>query len=180
MTTAEPSGAHAEGAAAPPDPLDDFVRHWHETVRLILDEERRLVEQVVPEGPLVLARAALGGDRLFFTGTGRSGLVMRMGAMRLAQMGFSAHVVGETVTPALRAGDWLVAFSGSGRTRTVRVAAEEARAAGGRILAITADAGSPLADLAESVIVLPAPVKDDPYVVAGNWCHVEAGRHAPP
>jgi 6-phospho-3-hexuloisomerase len=92
---------------------------------------------------------------------GRSGLVMRMGAMRLAQLGLPVHVTGETTTPALRSGDWLIAFSGSGRTGSVRVAAEEAQAVGGRVLAVTADAGSPLARAAQAVLLVPAAVKDD-------------------
>ncbi len=46
----------------------------------------------------------------------RSGLMMRVFAMRLMHMGFESHVVGETLTPAVEKGDLLVIGSGSGET----------------------------------------------------------------
>ena len=47
--------------------------------------------------------------RIYVVGAGRSGLVAKAFAMRLVHLGIKVFVVGETVTPALRAGDtrWL-------------------------------------------------------------------------
>ena len=60
--------------------------------------------------------ALLSAKRVFVIGAGRSGLVAKAFAMRLMHLGLDIHVVGETITPALREGDILVVVSGSGET----------------------------------------------------------------
>jgi 6-phospho-3-hexuloisomerase len=54
--------------------------------------------------------------RWFFSGQGRSGLVVQMAAMRFMHMGRQAHFVGEPTAPSIRSGDGLVIVSGSGET----------------------------------------------------------------
>jgi hypothetical protein len=88
-------------------------------------------------------------------GEGRSGLAVRMAAMRLMHLGCRVHVVGETTTPALNDGDVLIAVSGPGGTPGVAMTAEQAKVAGGRIVAVTTTASSPLAVIAELVIPTP-------------------------
>jgi 6-phospho-3-hexuloisomerase len=66
----------------------------------------------------------MGAQRIYVMGAGRSGLVAKAFAMRMMHLGFQAYVVGETITPALRQGDLMVIFSGSGRTKTVADIAE--------------------------------------------------------
>ena len=95
--------------------------------------------------------------RVFVAGAGRSGLAMRAFAMRLMHLGIPTFVVGETVTPGMAAGDVLVIGSGSGRTESVLGVARKAKALGGRIVVITIDEESPLAELAEVVVRIPAP-----------------------
>lgn len=55
-------------------------------------------------------------DRIFLTGSGRSGLALKAFAMRLAQLGKNAFFVGETTTPAIKDNDLLVIASSSGET----------------------------------------------------------------
>ena len=97
--------------------------------------------------------------RIFVLGAGRSGLVMRMFAMRLMHLDFAAHVVGETTTPAIAPGDLLLACSGSGETPVTCLLAEKAAAAGARLAAITAAPSSRLAATANAVVALPTPHK---------------------
>ena len=53
------------------------------------------------EGELAeLERRVLAADRVFVAAAGRSLLAIRGFAMRLMHFGFTAYVVGETVTPA--------------------------------------------------------------------------------
>lgn len=99
--------------------------------------------------------------RVFVHGAGRSGLALRMTAMRLMHLGLDVHVVGETTTPAISGGDLLIAASGSGATPGVVRAAETAKSAGARLLAITTAPGSRLAQLADAVLVVPAATKTD-------------------
>jgi 6-phospho-3-hexuloisomerase len=98
---------------------------------------------------------------VFTVGNGRSGLVMRMTAMRLMHVGLTAHVVGDTTTPAITGGDVLIAVSGSGSTNGVLYAARKAADAGASVIAVTANAGSELAGLADLVLTIPAPEKTD-------------------
>ena len=57
--------------------------------------------------------------RIFVVGAGRSGLALRMSAMRLMHLGFDVHVVGEVTAPAISKGDVLLAASGSGTRFTL-------------------------------------------------------------
>ncbi|MCC2031513.1 6-phospho-3-hexuloisomerase [Microbacterium allomyrinae] len=131
----------------------------------ISDELGAVVDRVVHDDPLALARVAdLVSDspRVFVLGAGRSGLALRMTAMRLMHLGLDVHVVGEVTTPAISAGDLLLTASGSGTTGGIVRAATTAVAAGARVAAITTDPASPLAQLAgRATIVVPAAAKLD-------------------
>jgi 6-phospho-3-hexuloisomerase len=100
-------------------------------------------------------------DRVFVVGAGRSGLALRMTAMRLMHLGLEVHVVGDVTTPAIADGDVLLTASGSGTTGAIVRAAENAAEAGARIAAVTTAADSPLARLATAVVVVPAADKLD-------------------
>lgn len=106
------------------------------------------------EGALAVLRPA---PRIFLAGAGRSGLAVRAFAMRLVHLGRAAHVVGDTTTPAIRAGDLLVIGSGSGRTASLLAAARKARELGVTVLLFTIDVGSPIAQLADRVVRIDAP-----------------------
>ena len=93
--------------------------------------------------------------RCFVAGQGRSGLIARMFAMRLAQLGRTAYAVGESTTPAIADGDLLVACSGSGETQTTCCQAEKAHACGASVLAVTARSESRLASTAAHVVRIP-------------------------
>jgi 6-phospho-3-hexuloisomerase len=99
--------------------------------------------------------------RVFVLGAGRSGLALRMTAMRLMHLGLAVHVVGEVTTPAIAAGDVLLVASGSGTTGMIVRAAETAVAADATVVAITTNSTSPLAELSKVVITLPAAQKLD-------------------
>jgi 6-phospho-3-hexuloisomerase len=108
-----------------------------------------------------VARLVGEAQRVFVVGAGRSGLVLRMAAMRLMHLGLEVHVAGDTTTPAIRSGDLLVAASGSGTTSGVVKAASTAAAVGARIAVYTTDPESPLAARADAVVVIPAARKTD-------------------
>lgn len=104
----------------------------------------------------VAALPAVGAGRVFFSGQGRSGLSAEMVAMRFMHMGYDSHFVGEATAPSVRQGDTLVIVSGSGRTPVSVGFAEIARAEGARVLLVTHQETSPLRDLADCTLVLPA------------------------
>lgn len=126
---------------------------------VVLGEITGVVGRVDREQVRALADVVGSADRVFVAGEGRSGFVAKAFAMRLMHLGLTVYVVGETVTPALRDGDTVVAVSGSGTTAgTVRVA-EQAATVGAKVYAVTTEPDSPLAQQAAGVLVLPAATK---------------------
>ncbi len=125
----------------------------------ILGEMQRVLGEVPAEGPERLAEAVLATDRVYVAGGGRSGLMARAFAMRLMHLGLSSYVVGETTTPAIRGGDLLIGCSASGETHVTVVVAQVAQEAGASVFAITATPDSPLASLADEMILIPGPSK---------------------
>lgn len=121
---------------------------------------RRLQEDAATHLESAAARL-LAARSVFVFGAGRSGLALKMTAMRLMHLGLRVHVVGETTSPAIGPGDVLLVASGSGSTGAIVRAAEAAVAAGAGIVAITTDPGSALARLAEVTVVVPAARKQD-------------------
>ena len=94
-------------------------------------------------------RMILQAKRIFVGGKGRSGLVMRMFAMRLMQMGLAVQVVGETTTPAIENGDILILCSGSGETRSLVSMVETAKALGAGVALVTTEPRSTIGKLAD-------------------------------
>jgi 6-phospho-3-hexuloisomerase len=128
---------------------------------LILFELDRTLTAVCEADVALAQRAITSARRVFLTGAGRSGLALKMAAMRLMHLGLTVHVAGEVTTPAIKAGDLLIAASGSGTTTGVIHAAEVARKAGADVLAVTTASDSKLGRLAHQVIVIPAATKQD-------------------
>lgn len=97
--------------------------------------------------------------RIFVIGEGRSGLMAKSFAMRLMHLGATVYVVGETITPSIEQDDILVSISGSGKTKSVVWTAEAAKNLNCHTLAITTDTDSPLAQVASSILCIPASTK---------------------
>jgi len=134
------------------------------SIDAITAETAEVVRQLVGEAGRTLDDAASvlrDARRVFVLGAGRSGLALRMTAMRLMHLGFDVHVVGEVTTPAIGAGDVLLVASGSGSTPAIVLAAETGAIAGAGIVAITTAPESPLAALASVTVVIPAARKQD-------------------
>lgn len=144
--------------------MDIFEAGVGHSLSLIAQEIREATQGIAAGDPLPIARMAdvlAESPRVFVLGAGRSGLALRMTAMRLMHLGIETHVVGEVTTPAIAAGDLLLTASGSGGTAGVVRAAETAVGLGASVAAITAAADSPLARLASVAVVVPAARKLD-------------------
>lgn len=123
-----------------------------------------VIDRLVEDDPKALDRFAdliSAAPRIFVLGGGRSGLALRMTAMRLMHLGLTVHVVGEVTTPAIGANDVLLTASGSGTTGGIVRAAETAVAAGALVATMTTAADSPLAQLSAATLIIPAAAKLD-------------------
>ena len=123
----------------------------------ILADVAACVHQVSIEDLAQVVELMDSFPRIFVAGVGRSGLCMRALGMRLMHLEKTVYVVGETTTPSIVEQDLLILGSGSGRTTSLLAIAEVARRLGAKILLFTTDAYSPLAELADYRVVIPAP-----------------------
>jgi 6-phospho-3-hexuloisomerase len=146
---------------APSTHTEDPARSLTANLSLIQDEITETLAGVDKQHLATLAVCVDNAKRIFIAGAGRSGLVLRMAAMRLMHLGLTVHVAGDTTTPAIAAGDLLIVASGSGTTAGIVRSAETAANVGARIAAITTNLDSPLARLADVAIEVPAAQKTD-------------------
>jgi len=133
-------------------------------IDLVLAENTRISHAIARDNTETV-RAAIdllgAASRVFVLGSGRSGLALRMLAMRLMHLGLTVHVVGEVTTPAIAAGDVLLAASGSGTTAGIIRSATTTAATGASVIAVTTAADSPLVQLAQVAVIIPAAQKQD-------------------
>ena len=135
--------------------MDDYAK-------AILGELQTVFAALPEDAAEQTAQRICAHARIFVYGAGRSGLMLRAFAMRLAQMGRSVYVVGETTTPAIGAGDLLVLASASGTTHSACYYAETAQKAGAEWFVLTATADSPLTEMRPADVLLPAGSRDRP------------------
>jgi 6-phospho-3-hexuloisomerase len=125
-----------------------------ENAEIILSEQQSVIAHANEPELANVSDAIQRAQRVFVVGEGRSGLVMRMLAVRLTHLGKSTFVVGETTTPAIEPGDLLIACSGSGETTVTCLLAEKAVAAGAALAVFTANPESRLAKLVNPVVIV--------------------------
>ena len=134
------------------------VQKWADRIAL---ELTALASAIPADEANRLAEALHAAPAVFVAGAGRSGLMGRAFAMRLMHLGVKAHVVGETSTPGMQAGDILVLGSGSGETASLVAMAGKAKQLGGTVALVTTQPKSTIASQADLVIELAASQKTD-------------------
>ncbi len=145
-------------------------------IEAILDNIRDAEEYLVEEDIENFIEIITTADNIFVTGAGRSGLAAKAFAMRLMHLGLSSYVVGETISPAINAGDCILAISGSGETNTIVTAAKISKKRGAKVLALTSYPESSLGQLADGIIHVKGRTKvevdDENYLkrqIKGNY-----------
>lgn len=128
------------------DCLGDILRYCKEAV------------ESVDEGSVeVMADAIVNCKKTFIYGSGRSGLVGQLFAVRLVQLGYDVHFIGEMTTPIIRAEDLTVLISNTGKTSSVVQTARIARRIGSKVVAITGNRDSELAKESDVQVVFKIP-----------------------
>jgi 6-phospho-3-hexuloisomerase len=124
--------------------------------------ERALASVAAVPGSIV-ERAVdllLHAPSIFVYGAGRSGIIGRAFAMRLVQLGLRAYVIGESVTPIVRAGDSVFILSNRGESYSSIQTANIVRREGADLIVLTARTTSKLAHAATLMIPLALPSED--------------------
>lgn len=128
---------------------------WNGWLRTDLAELQEVLQKVRRAEVEGLCDLILEARRVFVVGQGRSGLLMKMFALRLMQLGFTVHVVGDATTPAIGAGDLLVVCSGSGETAGALTPAKKAKQLEAKVAAVVSRSGSTLSQLADHTLLVP-------------------------
>ena len=134
------------------------MKYFEMAVKELLSGAERVIKSIdresIEEFIRTLVEAREKRRKVFIVGSGRSGLVGKAFALRLMHLGFNTYVAGETIIPALRKGDIVVAISGSGMTKTVVALAEAAKEIGVKVIAVTSHPDSKLGRIADQVVVI--------------------------
>lgn len=133
---------------------------FKEDERIVLGELQRVLDQVPQEQVDSAVELINGAKRIFFDALGRAGFAGKSFVMRLMHMGREVYVLGETNTPDFEDTDLLIICSGSGETKRFIDVASKAKKIGGKFLVFTATSGSTLARMADGVIEIKAPSKN--------------------
>jgi 6-phospho-3-hexuloisomerase len=137
-------------------------------LRTVLDELNLTGMKMSQRTLESLADAILDAGRVFVSGAGRSGLMVRAFANRLMHMGLSVGIVGDVSCPHSTPGDLLVIGSGSGSAESLRALAQKAKDARMKVALVTAAPRSPIAQMADIVVTIPAASKDRSEVVSAQ------------
>ena len=106
--------------------------------------------------------------RIFITGVGRTGMIMKSFAMRLMHLGLKVFVTGEINTPSINKDDLMIVGSGSGETSTVVALSEMAKKLGVKIVLFTINDSSTMGEIATTKITISA---TSPKLIKKNNFH---------
>ena len=127
-----------------------------DALRSALDELAAVAGRIDERQIAAACEAIAEAGNIVLYGCGREGLQMRGFAMRLFHLGLSAAVVGDMTAPPVGRGDLFLCSAGPGEISTVSALMKVARAAGARVLFLTAEPDTPATKLADQVLVIPA------------------------
>ena len=124
----------------------------------IIEEIENTLNKISDKDNKRLAEYISNSKSIFIAGAGRTGLIMKSFAIRLAQMGLKVFVVGEAITPSIKSDNMLIIGSGSGQTESLVAIARKAKKIGVKLALITMSPDSPLAELADVTVEIPVKI----------------------
>jgi 6-phospho-3-hexuloisomerase len=131
-----------------------------EPLNHILKGIQETLEKVDPSSIDEMVNAVLGAKKIFVYGVGRSGLIGQAFAVRLVQMGFDVHFVGDMTTPIVESNDVVIIVSNTGETMSAVQTANIVRRVGATVISITANMHSKLGQ-ASSITLEVSPKRDE-------------------
>lgn len=132
----------------------------------IVDELSQLQKQLDPKQLDQATQLIEQSPRIFLTGMGRSGNMVKALAIRLMHLGYDAYVAGDAATPSIQQGDLLIAVTSSGKTKVTVNHIDTARKQGANVLLISSSETPKLE--ADAYICIPAKTKVPSIQHAGS------------
>ena len=131
-----------------------------DSLEYILRNVREALANVDPNAVEQTIQAFIGAKKIFIYGVGRSGLIRQAFAVRLVQMGFDVHFVGDMTTPFVDECDLVIIVSNTGETMSAVQTANIVRRVGARVIAVTSSPNSKLGH-ASNIILEVGQSKDE-------------------
>jgi len=108
-----------------------------DALRYILKEMEQALEGIDPKAMDASIEAITSAKKIFIYGVGRSGLVGQAFAVRLVQLGFDVHFVGDMTTPIVDTKDLVFIVSNTGETTSAVQTANIVRRVGSTVISVT-------------------------------------------
>ncbi len=102
----------------------------------------------------------LSANKIYVLGIGHSGMFGRVLSMKLNHVGLRAHTVFDEINPPFEEGDLFIAISQSGETKTILALAKKAKDLGGKVLGVTSNGESTLAQISETILEIEKTAED--------------------
>ena len=144
-----------------PARADDRGQTFGPAERYIGERVTQSLASIDPSSIASIVELLLKAPSIFVYGAGRSGIIGRAFAMRLVQTGLRAYVIGESVTPIVRAGDAVFILSNQGESYSSIQTANIVRREGASLIVVTSKPTSKLAHAATLVLPLHFPEDAD-------------------
>lgn len=135
--------------------------HLHGLASGALEELGEVFDRLDASTAEALVAELAQAGRIVLHGVGREGLMMRALAMRLFHAGLDVSVAGDMTTPPVGPGDLVLLSSGPGGLATVDALMRIAQHASARVVVVTAQPQSEIAQRADAVVHLPAQTMAD-------------------
>jgi 6-phospho-3-hexuloisomerase len=143
-----------------PDPVVADGTVFDGSLAYLRDRVAESIGRIPRESIAKAVGILLKAPATFVYGAGRSGIIGRAFAMRLVQVGLTAYVIGESVTPIVRRGDAVFILSGRGESYSSIQTANIVRREGAELVVVTARATSKLAHTATLLVSLELPEEE--------------------
>jgi len=134
--------------------------NMQEALTYIMREMTEALSRVNPSEVEAAIEAFAAAKKIFIYGVGRSGLVGQAFAVRLVQMGFDVHFVGDMTTPFVNNTDIVIIVSNTGETMSVVQTANIVRRVGAKVIGVTSNPNSKLGH-ASNIVLEVGQVKDE-------------------
>jgi len=115
-----------------------------------------VLSRIDPDAYETFCATLAGANRVVCFGMGREGLALRGFCMRLAHMGFDAHMAGDVTAMPVGPGDIVLVTSGPGNLTLTRSMIELARRAGASVVVVSAQPDAPDPQSADFALTIPA------------------------
>jgi 6-phospho-3-hexuloisomerase len=121
-----------------------------------LAELAGVLDRVDPDAYETFSATIARANRVVCLGKGRERVALRGFCMRLAHMGFDAHMVGDVTAMPVGPGDVVLITSGPGNLTMTRSMVELAKRAGATVVVVTAQPDAPDPTSADFALTIPA------------------------